>query len=53
MNEGKRNRKRIGHSLEELEDGIILTLQDKPLISGNNLNEEEDVLENYEIRKDS
>ena len=31
----QKNKIKIGHSLEELEDNIILTLQDKPIINGN------------------
>jgi hypothetical protein len=28
----KKRKTKIGHSLEELEDGLILTLQDKPVL---------------------
>jgi hypothetical protein len=46
MNE-KKVKTKIGHSLEELEDGLILTIQDKPVLLGGEINEEEDVFENF------
>ena len=39
----KKSKAKIGHSLEELEDGLILTLQDKPILLAGELNEEGDV----------
>jgi hypothetical protein len=42
---------KIAHSLDELEDQIILTLVDKPILNQGHLDEDEaDILQNDEIQ---
>ena len=37
---------KIAHSLDELEDQVILTLVDRPILDHGNLNDDDDVLQN-------
>lgn len=43
---------KIAHDLEDFQENqeIVLTLADKPILHGNELEEELDVLENYELK---
>lgn len=37
---------KIAHDYDELEDQIILTLKDRPILAGQDINDEEDILQN-------
>jgi hypothetical protein len=42
---------KIAHDYDELEDQIILTLKDRPILVNGNIDEEEDVLQNEEVQE--
>lgn len=41
---------KVDVNLDEIENGIILTMADQPLIKDNDINEDCDVLENEEVK---
>jgi hypothetical protein len=42
---------KIAHDYDELEDQIILTLKDRPILVNGNIDEDEDVLQNEEVQE--
>lgn len=41
---------KIAHDYDELEDQIILTLKDRPILVNGNIDEDEDILQNEEVQ---
>jgi hypothetical protein len=41
---------KIAHDYEELEDQLILTLKDRPILVNGGIDEEEDLLQNDELQ---
>lgn len=42
---------KIAHDYDELEDQIILTLKDRPILVNGNIDEDEDVLQNEKVQE--